>query len=192
MRAVIFQSGMRFAVLLGMFLSLAGNAVGQAGGYEATVSKWTSYEDVAKWLDGNFAFDHSRLNLILKRTQRNGPGGLLARPATETYDTKAGYCTDAANFAIEALNRINPEYKARYIFIKNQHGQPHHWVTGFMQDGKIMVMDYGAGPEWRSMKGVHGPYDSLDQYADFLRSLDIRKFAPELVEWRPVFPGQEG
>jgi len=52
-------------------------------------------------------------------------------------------------------------------------------------------MDYGAGPEWGSMKGVHGPYDSLDQYAEFLRSLNIKRFAPELVAWKPRFPGQE-
>lgn len=116
---------------------------------------------------------------------------LLARAPQSTFEGKTGYCTDSANFALQALNRINPEYQAKLIYIKNQYGQPHHWVTGFINDGKIMAMDYGAGPEWTGVNGVHGPYDSLEQYAEFLSSLRIRRFSPESVEWHPVFPGQQ-
>lgn len=166
-------------------------SVASQGAYEAAISKWSSYQDVANWLKANFAFDHGRLNTILLRTRQNGPAGLLARGASSTYDMKSGYCTDAAAFAIQSLNRINPDYKARYIFIKNRFGQPHHWVAGFQVDGKIMVMDYGASSEWGGMNGVHGPYDSLDQYAEFLNSLRITRFSPESVEWKSIFPGQQ-
>lgn len=159
--------------------------------YEAAIGKWTTYQDVANWLKSNFTFDHSRLSTILFRTRQSGPAGLLARGAAATYNVKSGYCTDAAAFAIQSLNRINPDYQARYVFIKNRYGQPHHWVAGFMVNGKIMVMDYGASPEWGGMNGVHGPYDSLDQYAEFLTSLRIPKFSPEAVEWKNAFPGQQ-
>jgi len=169
----------------------ASSAHAEVGNYEAEVSKWTSYVEVSKWLNDNFVFDSGRLNAVISRTRTSGPSGLLARKPSSTYEQKSGYCTDSANFALQALNKINPAYKAQFIFIKNQYGQPHHWVTGFTVDGKIMVMDYGAGPEWKGMKGVHGPYDSLEQYANFLRSLNIKRFSPELVEWRPNFPGQE-
>jgi len=181
----------RFAALFLLLLTPFNSAMAQDASYEETLSKWRTYEDVARWLEGNYVFDPSRLNTVLSRTRSSGPSGLLARSAGGTYEQKSGYCTDAANFARQALNRIDPAYKAQFIFIKNQYGQPHHWVTGFTVKGKIMVMDYGAGPEWGSMKGVHGPYDSLDQYAEFLRSLNIKRFAPELVEWKPRFPGQE-
>lgn len=163
----------------------------EGGNYEAAVSTWTSYDEVAKWLGDNFVFDSGRLNVVISRTRTSGPSGLLARNPSSTYEQKSGYCSDAANFALQTLNKINPAYKAQFIFIKNQYGQPHHWVTGYTVEGKIMVMDYGASPEWKGMTGVHGPYDSLEQYADFLRSLNIKRFSPESVEWRPNFPGQE-
>lgn len=159
--------------------------------YASTVARWNSYNDVAEWLRSNFKFDNGRFNSILLRTRQNGPSGLLARTADGTFQQKSGYCTDAAAFAIQSLNQLNPDYKAKYIFIKNRFGQPHHWVAGFMVDGKIMVIDYGASAEWGSMNGIHGPYDSLNQYADFLNSLRIARFAPESVEWRSVFPGQQ-
>lgn len=166
-------------------------SVAQGAAYEAAISKWSSYTDVANWLKANFAFDQSRLRNILVRTRQNGPAGLLARAASGTYDMKSGYCTDAAAFAIQSLNRVNPDYKARYVFIKNRYGQPHHWVAGFQVNGKIMVMDYGASSEWGGMNGIHGPYDSLDQYAEFLNSLRIARFSPESVEWKSTFPGQQ-
>jgi hypothetical protein len=181
----------RLLVLFGLALAQVSAAFAQDNDYETAVAKWTSYEDVARWLEGNFVFDSGRLNVVISRTRSSGPSGLLARNPRGTYEQKSGYCTDSANFARQALNTINPAYKAQFVFIKNQYGQPHHWVTGFVVNGKIMVMDYGAGPEWKAMKGIHGPYDSLEQYAEYLRTLNIRRFAPELVEWRPTFPGQE-
>lgn len=170
----------------------AGDTAGaQGASYEAAMATWTSYQDVAGWLRSHFKFDHARLNLILQRTRQNGPSGLLARSASATYQNPSGYCTDSAAFAIQSLNQIKPDYNARYIFIKNRFGQPHHWVAGFMVDGKIMVLDYGAAAEWAGMNGVHGPYDSLEQYAQFIAGLRIAKFSPESVEWRSVFPGQQ-
>lgn len=159
--------------------------------YASTVAQWHSYTDVAEWLRGNFKFDQGRLNSILQRTRQNGPSGLLARTAAGTFKQRSGYCTDAAAFAIESLNQLRPDYAAKYLFIKNRFGQPHHWVAGFMVDGKIMVIDYGASAEWGGMNGVHGPYDSLDQYADFINSLRIARFAAESVEWRNAFPRQQ-
>lgn len=185
------NGAIRLLVLFWLVLVQASGAFAQDKDYEVAVSKWTSYEDVARWLKGNFVFDAGRLNAVISRTRSSGPSGLLARKPGSTYEQKSGYCTDSANFARQALNTINPAYKAQFVFIKNQYGQPHHWVTGFVVDGKIMVMDYGAGPEWKAMKGIHGPYDSLAQYAEYLRSLNIKRFAPESVEWRPDFPGQE-
>lgn len=184
------KSTKRSLLLSVLFLAVIGRSYGQDMAYDIAVSKWTSYEDVAKWLDGNFSFDRDRLQTILGRVRQDGPIGLLARKPSKTYELRSGYCTDSAKLAIDALNKINPAYQARYIFIRNRAGQAQHWVTGFHVDGKIMVMDYGASPEWSAMRGVHGPYESLSRYADFLASLRIRGFAVESVEWRNM-PGQE-
>jgi len=179
-------------LLLGAALLLAfiGPSHSQDLAYDMAVSKWKSYEDVAQWLDGNFTFDRGRLQTILGRVRQSGPAGLLARKPSKTYELGSGYCTDSAKLAIDALNRINPAYQARYVFIRNQAGPAQHWVAGFHLDGKVMVMDYGASPEWSAMRGVHGPYASLSEYADFLASLRIRGFAVGTVEWRDM-PGQE-
>lgn len=181
----------RLAALFAIGLFWIGMSSSQAGDYEATVATWKSYEDVGNWLKRNFDYDMNRFDTVMTRIRQDGPAGLLTRAAPTTFDRKRGICGDAAAFAVDALNRVNPDYKARYIFIRNHYGQPHHWVTGFYVDGKIMVMDYGAGQEWWKMKGIHGPYDSLDQFADFLASLKVRWFAPESVEWRDRMPGQQ-
>jgi hypothetical protein len=191
MCAGISERIIKHLAFLCLVLMSVSSAFAEEGGYEVATSGWTSYGDVAKWLESNFMYDSGRLQVVLDRTRSSGPAGLLARKPEITYQQKSGYCADSANFARQALNRIDPSYKARFVFIKNRYGQPHHWVTGFVVDGKIMVMDYGAGPEWKPMNGLHGPYDALEQYAEHLRSLNIRNFSPELVEWRQNFPGQE-
>jgi hypothetical protein len=37
-------------------------------------------------------------------------------------------------------------------------------------DGKLYIMDYGAGGGWGAMNGIHGAYDSLHGYVEFLSS----------------------
>lgn len=158
--------------------------------YDAALRNWKNYQDVGKWLEKNFSFDPARLQLMLGRVRPQGPTGLLARSPAKTFEMKRGYCTDSAKLAIDALNTIDPAYDAQYVFIKNKAGPAQHWVTGFKVDGKIMVMDYGASPEWWRMLGIHGPYESLDQYRDFLASLNVKGFSVDFVEWRKM-PGQE-
>jgi hypothetical protein len=176
--------------LSALFCLLAGPAAAQGSVYEEQVSKWSSHEDVAAWLQSNFVFDKDRQQQVAAQLREKGPEGVLTRKTASLYSLKRGYCRDAAGFARDALNRIKPAYNARYIFIKNGSGTTNHWVTGFTVDKKIFVIDYGAGPEWSPMIGVHGPYASLDEYRDFLASLRIRRFSPDFVKWRD-YPGQE-
>lgn len=174
-----------------MVVLLTFSSVSAAVSYEEAVNKWSSYKDVGEWLNNNFSFDRSRLGTVQKRIRAQGPAGLLARNPSGTYDSKRGYCVDSANLALDALNRIDPGHNARWIFVKNGSGKPHHWVTGFTVEGKLYIMDFGAGPHWSDMKGIHGPYESLDGYADFLSSLNLPGFSVGKVAWRNQFPGQE-
>jgi hypothetical protein len=122
----------RLLALLSLVLVQIGAAIAQDDDYEAAVAKWTSYENVAAWLESNYRFDSGRLDAVIRRTRTSGPAGLLARKPGATFELKSGYCTDSANFARHALNTIDPAYNAQFVFIKNQYGQPHHWVTGFV------------------------------------------------------------
>ncbi len=159
--------------------------------YEETVSKWKSYKDVAAWLNNNFSFDRSRQIQIRKLLKKKGPSGILVRNPVSLYeDNQKGYCADSANFALKSLNRIDPSYNARWVFILNNGGFPNHWVTAFDHDGKLYIMDYGTGWKWKEMMGVHGPYNSLDEYKNYLSSLNISGFGVGKVIFRDM-PGQE-
>jgi hypothetical protein len=160
-------------------LIISFGSVGECGeaqsDYYATVAQWKSYKDVYSWLEKNFSYDY----------ERKGHYKEPLSPA-EMFRLKKGACFDSANFVIDALNRINPEYKARPVFIKNKSGPPHHWVTAFTTDGKLFIMDYGTSEHWGSMKGIHGPYKSLSDYQDFLSSLRIKGFSVEYVMYREI------
>jgi len=158
--------------------------------YNEALTEWKSHKDVANWLSSNFSFDKSRQKQIGKRLKMQGPSGLLVRAPEKLYeDNQSGYCADSANFAITSLNKINPSYNARWVFIKNDAGRPNHWVTAFDFDGKLYIMDYGSGKKWQAMQGIHGPYNSLDEYRDFLASLDLPNFEAGRVLFRDM-PGQ--
>lgn len=159
--------------------------------YEDAVSKWKSYEDVASWLKKNFSYEISRQIQIRKLLKKKGPSGILVRNPVSFYEENhRGYCADSANFSIKSLNRIDPSYNARWVFIRNSRGFPNHWVTAFDHDGKLFIMDYGTGWKWREMQGVHGPYDSLDEYKNYLSSLNIQNFGVGSVSFMDM-PGQE-
>ena len=159
--------------------------------YEESVAQWHSYQDVAAWLEKNFKFDKSRQKYNQGLIKSKGLNAAVMKKPQELYKLKKGYCTDAANFAMQALNSINPAHNAQLIFIKNAKSQlDNHWVTGFKMEDKIYVMDFGAGPHWSEIKGVHGPYNGLEEYQAFLDSKGIRNLQVQFLDWR-VFPGVE-
>ncbi len=165
---------------------LAANAVTAASKYEEEVAKWKAPEDVAKWLKFNFVFDKARQSQVQSQLKETGPENVLTRKPDTLFENRNGYCRDSAAFAKDALNKINPEYQARYIFIKNSAGPTNHWVTGYKVDNKLYVIDYGAGKHWSGMEGLHGPYATLDEYKTFLSSLNLKGFSAEQVRWRDI------
>ncbi len=181
------MNALRVVTLFGL-LCLSGFA--GATPYEDALASWQSYEDVGNWLNSSFSFDKNRQRTIQRRLKTQGPSGLLVRGPAKLYKSRKGYCADAANFAIESVNRIDPSYNARWVFIRNEKGRPHHWVAAFDHDGKLYIMDYGTGRKWRAMQGVHGPYASLEEYRTYLTSLDLPGFRAGKVVFKDM-PGQE-
>jgi hypothetical protein len=181
---------MKIASILVVFLLMLSGSAASAGSYQDALSEWKSHDDVADWLKSNFSFQKSRQKQIGKRLKAQGPSGLLIRNPDNFYENSSGYCADSANFAISTLNKIDPGYNARWVFIWNDAGRPNHWVAAFDYEGKLYIMDYGTGRKWSDMQGVHGPYDSLDEYRDFLASLDMPRFKVGEVTYRDM-PGEE-
>lgn len=177
--------------VLGVFVLLLPLALPAADGdYQDTLAGWSSYEDVALWLEKNFVFDKERQRQISRRLKSQGPSGLLIRNPEKLFSDSRGFCGDAANFAYHALGEVDFEYEPSWVFIKNSVGRPNHWVTAFKHEGKTYIMDYGTGEKWKAMQGVHGPYDSLDEYRAFLDGLSMPGFGVAEVRYRRM-PGTE-
>ncbi len=125
--------------------------------YDETVSEWKTYKDLEKWMAKDFSFDAERF----KRFE-----GTLPPPRTpeETFKLKSGIYIDAAIFARATLNRIDPSYQAKIVVLLIP-GGANHYVCSFKKDGKLFTMDYGT--PYQSIAGVHGPFNSLEEYKAF-------------------------
>jgi hypothetical protein len=140
-----------------LFLLLVACGIIFVRSYDETVSRWKSYKDVEVWMERDFSLDAERF----KRFE-----GTLPPPRTpeETFKLKSGIYIDAAIFAKETLNRIDPSYKAKIVVLLIGRGT-NHYVCSFMKDGKLFIMDYGT--PYKSIVGVHGPFSSLEEYKVF-------------------------
>jgi hypothetical protein len=150
---------LKFKVLLLFFLILFGCATVPTKTYDETVSEWKSYKDVAKWMSRHFSYDMEKFK---KKYSYDNP--MPVRTPPKTFELKSGVCFDAARFAKETLNRIDPSYEAEIVFIYRENID--HFVCSFKKDGKLYIMDYGAS--YRRLIGVHGPYNSLEDYKKFV------------------------
>jgi hypothetical protein len=123
--------------------------------YDETVSEWKSYQDLVEWMENNFSVD-------IERFGRTSP---IPRTPEETFHLKSGVDINAAMFLKETLNRINPSYQAQIVVLIIRPNIFNRYVCSFKKDGKLFIMDYGT--PYKEVTGVHGPYDSLEEYKEF-------------------------
>lgn len=126
--------------------------------YDETLPGWKSYQDLAKWMQNDFAVDKDRYEKFQGRLP-------LPRTPEETFQLRSGTNIDAAYFSKESLLRINPAYDARIAVLLIRPNIFNHYVCSLTVDGKIYIMDYGS--PYREVTGVHGPYHSLEEYQKF-------------------------
>ncbi len=146
--------------------------------YEETVSEWKSYKDVARWMSLHFSYDTERLRVVEDKIPNR-------RSPEETFRLKSGVCYDAAFFAKDTLNRINPSYEAKVVFVETRPYAINHFVCSFKNEGKIYIMDYGRTD--RSMVGVHGPFNSLDEYKKFYERYHLKGNHVQDIYYWPIF-----
>jgi hypothetical protein len=84
----------------------------------------------------DFSFDAERF----KRFEGTLPP---PRSPEETFNLKSGIYVDAAVFAKETLNRIDPSYQAQIVVLFIGRGA-NYYVCSLKKDGKIFMMDYGT------------------------------------------------
>lgn len=144
--------------------------------YDETVSEWESYQDVVKWMENDFSLDKERFEKF---------EGTLPIPRTpqETFRLKSGIYIDAAMFSKEALNRINPSYKAQIVILVIRPYGFNHYVCSFRKEGKLFIMDYGT--PYKEVTGIHGPYSSLEEYKKFYEKNHPMKGEIEAITYLP-------
>jgi len=144
--------------------------------FAETVSEWESYQDVVKWMENDFSFDKERYEKFK---------GTLPIPRTpeETFRLKSGIYIDAAMFSKEALNRINPSYKAQIVILIIRPYGSNHYVCSFRKEGKLFIMDYGT--PYQEVIGFHGPYSSLEEYKQFYEKNHPMKGQIEAITYLP-------
>lgn len=135
--------------------------------YNEEVSKWTSYADVRNWMAKFYVYDIPKILKYEGKYIHGGPAVHPVKTPEESYDEKTGMCFDAANFAMDALNRIDPSYEAEVVHIENRpYFKPNHIVCSFKMVEQLYIIDYGV-PRKTGRRGVFGPFDSLAEYKEF-------------------------
>lgn len=140
--------------------------------YEETVSQWKSYKDVDKWMRSHYSYD-------MKRAKESaGKKAADPRSPEETFKLKSGVCFDAAYFLKNVLNRIDPSYEAKVVRVEVSPFPTfkHDYVCSFNKEGKLFIMmQYGVTLSiFSNMVGVHGPFNSLDEFKKYYESIHPR------------------
>ena len=133
--------------------------------YEETVSQWKSYKDVDKWMRSHYSYD------IKRAKESAGKSRPTPRSPEETFKLKSGVCFDSAYFLKDVLNRIDPSYEAKVVKVEVSPFPTffHDIVCSFNKEGKLFIMmQYGS--MFSNMVGVHGPFNSLDEFKKYYES----------------------
>jgi len=144
--------------------------------YAETISEWKSYQDLVKWMERDFVFDADRY----KKFEGTLP---VPRTPEETFQLKSGIYIDAVEFSKKTLNQINPSYKAQTAIIVVRPNVFNHYVCAFKKDGKLFILDYGT--PYKEITGVHGPYNSLEEYKRFYEKHHSMKGKIEAITYLP-------
>jgi hypothetical protein len=134
--------------------------------YDETVSQWKSYKDVDKWMRSHYSLD-------MKRGKESAVKPAMPPPRSpeETFKRKSGVCFDAAYFLKDVLNRIDPSYEAKVVKVQVSPFPTffHDFVCSFKKEGKLFIMmQYGS--IFSNMVGVHGPFNSLDEFKKYYQN----------------------
>ncbi|MGZ6249368.1 MAG: transglutaminase-like domain-containing protein [Syntrophales bacterium] len=144
--------------------------------YIETISEWKSYQDLVKWMEREFSFDAERY----KKFEGTLP---VPRTPEETFQLKSGIYIDAAEFSKKTLNQINPSYKAQTAIIVVRPNVFNHYVCAFKKNGNLFILDYGT--PYKEITGVHGPYNSLDEYGRFYEKHHPMRGKIEAITYLP-------
>lgn len=139
-----------------------------APSFEAALEIWRSPEDINAWIGARFQYDADR-SMRLSETQRSQGARLPIHAPADFFHHPKGVCVDLARFGVEALSRLDPGLKPRYVMIEFDPATirgnvlRRHWVAAFERDGQLYFFADSRRPGH-----IAGPYASIREYlADY-------------------------
>ena len=147
--------------------------------YDQALQSWRSPEQLNSWIADTFEYDRDRA-MRLSETQRQARGSLPIHSPSEFFSRPAGVCVDLARFAVETLQAVAPERKAKYLMIEfapatiQGNTLRRHWLVSFEREGKLYFFADSKRPGH-----IAGPYLStgafIAEYAQY-RGREVASF----------------
>ena len=137
-----------------------------AASYQQALQVWRTPEDVNAWIGARFSYDLSRA-MVLSETQRSGSGRMPVYEPQEFFAAPSGVCVDLSRFAVETLQRIDPDSKPRYLMIEFAPIQiagntlRMHWIASFRRDGQTYFFADSKRPGH-----LAGPYAGTQEFIE--------------------------
>lgn len=138
--------------------------------YAQALQRWQSAVDINAWIGQHFRYDMPRALQLSESQRAQKPAPAIHEPAA-FYARPDGVCVDLARFAVETLQAVAPQARARYLMIEfdpvTLDGQTlrRHWVATFERDGEL----YAFGDS-RRPGHIAGPYPDVAAFiADYAR-----------------------
>lgn len=148
--------------------------------YQEALARWTSPQDIGRWLGARFEYDHGRA-LALSETARQAGQRTPVHAPEAFFDDPTGVCVDLTHFAVSTLRRIAPQARAQYLMIEFEplqiggHTLRRHWIAGYGHAGALWFFADSKRPAH-----VAGPYTTVEQ---FVREYAEYRQRP-IVRWR--------
>lgn len=134
--------------------------------YEQALRVWRSPGQVNAWIGDTFEYDRARA-IRLSETQRQAQGSLPIHSPSQFFAHPIGVCVDLARFAVETLQAIAPDAKARYVMVEfapvTMQGNTlrRHWLVAFERDGQLYFFADSKRPGY-----IAGPYASTSEFVN--------------------------
>jgi len=132
--------------------------------YDRALLLWRSPEQVNAWIASTFEYDRARA-MRLSETQRQAQGSLPIHAPAQFFSRPTGVCVDLARFAVETLQTIDPEVRAKYVMLEfapvtvRGNTLRRHWLVSFERDGKLYYFADSKRPGH-----IAGPYASTSEF----------------------------
>lgn len=134
-----------------------------------TTDKWKDPKEIIDRLNSPHLFDlffRDNIRYDWEKRESYGSSGFYVKPVKETIKSRRGTCSDATNFAIEALGKAGYKVIPLRVYFKrpgfDPAGSTGHVVGVLKEGGKL----YRIADDHEILEGIVGPFKSIKEIAE--------------------------